>query len=225
METDGARERWPIAALFDFDGLLVETRAAWQSAYEAVLGSDGRVLDAEQLRELNGASVRSAAEELRVPASLLRGELERALTAEALQPLPGARFLLELLKSRMRLAVATNGPGSAVISALKGVGLLEYFDCVVSAEDEPRDKPWPDVYLAACRALGVHPSDSIAFEDSAIGVASARRAGLVVVYVPSDGAERTDADLQVRRLDDPTLLSYLGHSGAGQMVTDDTRAS
>ena len=54
-----------------------------------------------------------------------------------------------------------------------------------------RPKPAPDVYLAACCALGVAPEDSIAFEDSPTAVRAAREAGLTVVGIP----ERHEVDL------------------------------
>ena len=64
-------------------------------------------------------------------------------------------------------------------------------EVVTSGQDLERPKPAPDVYLAACSALGVDPADVIAFEDSPTGVRSARAAGLTVVGIP----ERDDVDL------------------------------
>ena len=51
-------------------------------------------------------------------------------------------------------------------------------------------KPAPDVYLAACEALGVAPAEAVAFEDSPPGAAAARAAGMFVIAVPSDGDPR-----------------------------------
>ena len=68
---------------------------------------------------------------------------------------------------------------------------LSALGVVVSGQDLGRPKPAPDVYVAACRALGVAPGDAIAFEDSPMGVQSALAAGLFVVGVP----ERPDVDL------------------------------
>jgi HAD superfamily hydrolase (TIGR01509 family) len=169
----------------------------------------GRELAATTLRALNGASVRSAAEILDVPASALRVELDAAFRRAKLVALPGASVLLERLRARMPLAVATNGPADLVSHALERVDLLSAFEAVISAETEVRDKPAPDVYLAACAHLGVDPSDAIAFEDSAVGVQAAQRAGLTVVLVPSNPGERISADLCVRRLDDHRLADLL----------------
>lgn len=208
--SDGAG--WPVAAIFDCDGLLLDTTELWRLAYERVLAREGRQLEEETFAALLGASVDGAARRLGISAQSLRGELEAAFATTAPTPLPGVRALLETLRPRLRMAVATNGPAEAIRSALRTAGLLDFFDEILSAEQQPRQKPAPDVYLAACAALAVDPSDAIAFEDSAVGVTAAVRAGLVVVYVPSDQAVATDADLQVPRLDDPALFSLLGHA-------------
>jgi HAD superfamily hydrolase (TIGR01509 family) len=202
--------RWPLAAVFDCDGLLLDTAACWREAFEYALREDGRELDLALLAGLSGASVRTAAELLDVSPGLLRLELEAAFARARLQALPGAALLVSRLRSLMPLGVATNGPESLVTSALNRVDLLDAFEAVVSAESEAHDKPAPHVYLAACARLGVDPSDAIAFEDSAIGVQAATRAGLTVVFVPSDPRDRAAADLRVSRLDDQRLFGLLG---------------
>ena len=56
-------------------------------------------------------------------------------------------------------------------------------------------KPAPDVYLEACRQLGVEPAMAVALEDSAVGIAAAKAAGLTVIAVPeSEVADVSEAD-------------------------------
>jgi HAD superfamily hydrolase (TIGR01509 family) len=200
---------WPRAAVFDCDGLLIDTAACWRQAFANALNVSGRGLSDPILQQLNGASLRSAAGLLGVSASLLRDELRAAFDQASLSPLPGAAALIDRLRSRMPLAVATNGPQAIVSDALARVGLLDAFEAVVSAESVRRDKPAPDVYVAACTRVGVHPSDAIAFEDSAIGARSARSAGLTLVLVPSGPSQSIAADLRVSCLDDHRIASLL----------------
>jgi HAD superfamily hydrolase (TIGR01509 family) len=209
LQVGKASGTWPQAAVFDCDGLLIDTAECWREAFVRTLHLDGRELDAHTLQRLNGASVRSAAEILDVSPLALRVELDEAFQRTELAALPGAALLTERLQARMPLAVATNGPGDLVGRALERVRLRNAFAAVVSAETQARDKPAPDVYLAACAQLDVDPSDAIAFEDSAVGAQAARRAGLTVVLVPSNPRERIDADLRVPRLDDDRLASLL----------------
>jgi HAD superfamily hydrolase (TIGR01509 family) len=200
---------WPLAAVFDFDGLLISTAACWHRAYRDALARAGRQLDPASAAELTGASVQAAAAFLQVAVGDLRDSLDEAFADSSLPLLPGARSLVTLLAERMPLAVATNGPGDLVEGALERVGLRHHFKIVLSGEPPRRAKPAPDVYTAACQVLGVQPAQAVAFEDSPVGVLAARRAGLTVVHVSPPG-EPAGADCHVPHLEDPRLLDLLG---------------
>ena len=104
---------------------------------------------------------------------------------------PGVeRLLREAHGAGLRLAIATTTTPEN-ITALLAPDLLALFEKVGAGDTVPNKKPAPDVYVAACLALGVTPADAIAFEDSPMGVQSALAAGLFVVGVP----ERPDVDL------------------------------
>jgi HAD superfamily hydrolase (TIGR01509 family) len=201
----------PIAAaVFDCDGLLVDSAACWRLAYERALARRGRALDEELLARLSGASVASAARLLELEAELLRAELARAFRDEPLPALPGAALLLEALAGRLPVAVATNAPAELATLALQRAGLGEVLPPIVSA-DGGRQKPEPDVYLAACGRLGAAPGQAVAFEDSPVGAAAALAAGVRLVYVPSGvGGDVPGAELEAGRLDEGCVLELLG---------------
>jgi uncharacterized protein len=194
--------RRPRAAVFDLDGLLVDTHACWQAAFAAADDGAERALPA-------GLSVADAASELGVPAA----EVERLLLEQAQLlepgPMPGGPELLALLRRWLPLAVASNGPRSVVEHLLVRLELLPFFDAVVTADDVAAAKPAPDVYLEACRRLGVEASEVVAFEDSPIGVEAARAAGTFVIGVPADGDGLPEAHLVVRGLDDSGIVSAM----------------
>jgi HAD superfamily hydrolase (TIGR01509 family) len=208
--------RWPVAAVFDCDGLLLDTASCWHAAYRAGAASVGWPLDEAGLAWLNGASISIAAQRLsarageRVTDTVLRGALQEAIESHPIALLPGVQRLLDALAPGMPLAVASNGPASVVRTALARAGIDGYFTTIVSAEEAGAPKPRPDVYLSACGLLAVDPSDAVAFEDSALGATAAREAGLLVIAVPSVRAERIDADLKVTRLDSQQVLDLLG---------------
>jgi HAD superfamily hydrolase (TIGR01509 family) len=200
---------WPLAAVFDFDGLLMDTAACWRRACSDALARAGRQLDPASAQQLTGASAEAAAAHLHIAVTDLRDSLHEAFRDSAISLLPGARSLVTLLAERMPLAVATNAPGDLVERTLYRADLLHHFKIVLSGEPPRRAKPAPDVYTAACQALGVQPGQVIAFEDSPVGVLAARRAGLTVVHV-SPHHQPADADLHVPHLDHPRLLGLLG---------------
>ena len=72
-------------------------------------------------------------------------------------------------------------------------------------------KPAPDIYLAACAALGTEPARTLVLEDSPTGVAAARAAGCYTIGVPSlEGVELAGADLVVASLAAPAITRALG---------------
>jgi HAD superfamily hydrolase (TIGR01509 family) len=202
----------PRAAIFDCDGLLVDSADCWGTAFREAAGSPLSGIEPETL---NGVSVETGAARLgaqlgrHVSPSRLRRSLEEAVVTEAVEPMPGAMTLLRGLSGRLPLAVASNGPASVVDAMLERVGMRHTFVEVVCAEQVAAPKPDPAVYLEACGRLGVPPEKSVGFEDSRLGAAAARAAGLFVVAIVPPG-EEIDADLVAPRLDDPAVLELAG---------------
>lgn len=207
---------WPKACVFDCDGLLVASTHAWDAAYLAVTEAAGARPEDLDLERLLGASVSTAAAELTaqlgrsVDEPLLRQSLDTTMRQHQPAAMPGARRLLKAIEDRrIPMAVASNGPTEVVHRALHHTRLMSHFTAVVTADDVPRPKPAPDVYLCACRELGIDPSDALGLEDSLTGARSASAAGLVVVGVGIMGATRGTVDLAVPSLDDRRLLTFL----------------
>ena len=80
---------------------------------------------------------------------------------------------------------------------LTEVGILQYFDRIISATQVAEGKPSPDVYLLASKEVGFPTEECLAVEDSPNGVMSAYRAGCKVVMVP----DQTPADEMLPYLD------------------------
>jgi HAD superfamily hydrolase (TIGR01509 family) len=210
------------AVVFDNDGLLLDTEAAWTRAEEDLFARRGRAFTQEHKRALIGSSRTTSA--LMLEAMLdrpgegeaLADELHGLVMAEALAgitPRPGALELIDALRAAgVPLAVASNSRREFVERVLEGAGLLNgRFEAVVTADDVAEPKPAPDLYLYACAALGAAPERSAALEDSPVGVASARAAGLYVVAIPYFADTTIDgASLTARSLADPEVAAALG---------------
>jgi HAD superfamily hydrolase (TIGR01509 family) len=110
--------------------------------------------------------------------------LYRELSRGRLVALSGLDRLLERLHARgIPVAIATSAPPENVRHTLAELGLDTRLDRVVRADEVPRGKPHPDVFLAAARLLDVPPEDCLAFEDAPAGVAAAKAAGMTCVGV------------------------------------------
>jgi HAD superfamily hydrolase (TIGR01509 family) len=220
MPNDSTALAWPRAAVLDCDGLLVDTTGCWNEAYRAAAESVGRSLEGVDLTALDGASVGDAARMLgemlaaSIPEARLRSALLDALSTVVTRTMPGVERLLAMLEGRLRLAVASNAPREAILAALRRSSLRRLLPVIVSAEEIGAFKPKPDVYLEACRRLGVDPSDAIAFEDSTVGACAAQAAGLTVMVVSSEPSARAIGDLATSRIDDPRVLEMFGLAGA-----------
>jgi HAD superfamily hydrolase (TIGR01509 family) len=210
------------AVVFDNDGLLLDTEATWTRAEEDLFARRGRVFTTEHKRALIGTSPSASAAILEAmldrpgEGEALADELHELVMEEArggAPPREGALELVDALRAAgVPLAVASNSRREFVERVLAGAGLLNgRFDAIVTAEDVAEPKPAPDLYLAACAALGAAPGRSAALEDSPVGVASALAAGLYVVAVPYFPDTRIDgASLTARTLADPDVAAALG---------------
>jgi HAD superfamily hydrolase (TIGR01509 family) len=213
----------PFAAVvFDNDGLLLDTEEAWTRAEEALFERHGSTFTAEHKRRMIGTSPAASAvmleEMLELPGRgrALMEELHEEVMEEALRgvpPRPGALELIEAVRAAgLPVGLASNSARAFVERVLSVAGLLDgHFDVVVTADDVENPKPAPDLYLAACAALGAEPERAAALEDSATGAAAAIAAGMFVVAVPYfPDMPIEGASLTADSLADPRVAEALG---------------
>lgn len=192
------------ALLLDMDGVLLDTERIWGLAEAALCDRYGAIYGPADETATHGVLIVEACHHYarrfgltdadaprleRELLDLMAGELEGEVP-----PLPGAVELLDAVAGTMKLAVASNSRREVVDRALERAGLRDQFAAVVSADDVPRPKPAPDLYLEACRRLEVEPSAALAIEDSRVGAASALAGGLACYLLAS---EPPAADLPV----------------------------
>lgn len=193
---------------FDMDGTLIDTekyfRRFWPKA-AAAFGyemSDGQALSMRslgrpfapaQLKEWFGPETDYQA--IRAKRTEM---MEAQLRIDGLQRKPGAVEILEELKQRgIPAVVVTASPIERTERYLTEVGILQYFDRIISATQVAEGKPSSDVYLLASKEVGFPTEECLAVEDSPNGVMSAYRAGCKVVMVP----DQTPADEMLPYLD------------------------
>jgi len=175
--------------IFDLDGTLLDNMALHAEAFAVFVQRHALApFDADRRKQLDGKRNRDifpvlfgralADDELRRFADEKEG-LYRELSRGRLVALSGLDRLLERLHARsIPVAVATSAPPDNVRHTLAELGLGARLDRVVRADEVPRGKPHPDVFLAAARLLAVPAPDCLAFEDAPAGVAAAKAAGM-----------------------------------------------
>jgi mannitol-1-/sugar-/sorbitol-6-/2-deoxyglucose-6-phosphatase len=211
------------AAIFDMDGLLIDSEPLWKRAEREVFGAEGIEISDAMSAVTASMTTRQVSEywyRLRPWREKTIEDMEAAVVSRVAElirtegaVMPGVGEILELCKKLgLRIGLASNSPAVLCQLVLSELGIAHAFQAVVSADFVESGKPDPGVYLHAARLLGVHPDDCIAFEDSATGVRAARAAGMRVVAVPSPGQAFPDGEFAPHARFD-TLLEF-GHEHA-----------
>lgn len=211
------------AAIFDLDGLLIDSEPFWRRAEQEIFARLDLQLDDEMCAQTTGLRVDevvafwfakqpwTGCSNQSVENDIVQRVAE--LVRWCGEPLPGALEAVDKLRiTGLRLAVASSSPRILIEAALERLQLVDSFPIVCSAIEEAAGKPDPAVYLTAARRLKVSNSDCVAFEDSIPGVKAAKAAAMTVVAVPAardyDHVDFDQADYKLRSLVDfsPQLL-------------------
>lgn len=199
------------AALFDMDGLLIDSERVFQRAWLAAAEAVGVPMTEQQFLQVVGRSAPDSTEifvaHFGSEATYLRGRdhvLESVYAGAASPRFPLKAGVVELLgwlqAAGVPCAVASSSAAHEIDERLGDAGVRHYFAARAGGNEVARGKPAPDVYLLAAERLGVPAAHCIAFEDSESGAAAAHAAGAAVVVVPDLRApsERTvQASLEV----------------------------
>ena len=205
------------AAIFDMDGLLVDSEPIWHDVEIDIFGRHGVPLTVQRCLETKGMFLGEAvdhwyarypwrdASRHDVAAEILEAMARRLERSVELKP--GAIEALEFCRARGAvLALASSSPRLLIDSVVRRFELTQQFAVVHSGEDEELSKPDPAIFLTTAALLGVVPAACVVFEDSAAGVLAAKGAGMVCVAVPEA---------------DPTAASGLPSAGgAGEALVD-----
>lgn len=193
--------------IFDCDGVLVDSEPLASRSYAEMLTAAGFPMTQEEAwHEFTGlplGDVRVAIERRtgrRLPEDFEARHLANLahLFETELRPFDGVLDALDLLDAAgMPYCCASNSGPSRIQSALVPAGLHDRFDGrVFSGELVPRPKPAPDLLLAAAASIGAAPGRCLLIDDTPVGIAAARAAGMRVwapatTYPP---ARLADAD-------------------------------
>jgi HAD superfamily hydrolase (TIGR01549 family) len=180
------------ALIFDCDGTLADTMPIHFRAWTAMLGRHGIPFSEVRFYQLGGMPtskiIRLLSEETGVrvadvDAMVHEKETQFLEYLGDVRPVDAVFRIAARFRGEVPMAVASGGYRDVVKQTLDVIGVGDWFGALVCAEDTPRHKPEPDVFLEAARRLGVESSRCVVFEDTDIGLEAARRAGMAGVDV------------------------------------------
>lgn len=183
--------------VFDMDGVIVDTEYLdfqLQQAYIKEIAKEPSKLTHNDFSRLVGRSGKDLLRRIKKlsQSDLADEEIERGLQRveaqkyrkESYLPLFRQDILAVLDYARahdIALAVASSTQKKYIFEILTNCGIQDYFDAVVSGEDFEASKPNPAIYLSVLNRLGIPSEQALAVEDSASGIAAAKKAGMKTV--------------------------------------------
>ncbi|WP_051304701.1 HAD family hydrolase [Chitinilyticum litopenaei] len=190
------------AAIFDMDGLMLDTERIALAAWELASAELAVQLSQEAILGMVGMHSSKVSGHLAhyLPDAGVIAELvactHRHYLALTEGPIPhkaGILALLDWLKALgLPCAVATSTRRPIAEHHLQAAGLWPYFAATVCGNEVTHPKPAPEIYLKAAAALGVDPRECLAFEDSNFGVQAAHAAGCRAIMIPDLRAPSAD---------------------------------
>ncbi len=227
------------AAIFDMDGLLVDSERLWHEAEVEILGALGVPIAPADCRTTKGMVVYEVTRHWHnrhpwrgpstdeVAVAIVDRVMELVLAKGEL--LPGVEATLGLCEAHgLAMAVASSSEYRLITLVLERFDLARRFRFAHSAQDERWGKPHPAVFLSAAERLGVDPTRCVVWEDAPAGVLAAKAARMACVAVPEASTRHhpwigiADAVLASLEEADEELLEALA---VGRTGTAEVRAT
>lgn len=210
------RQSPPFLAIFDHDGVLVDSLELHQQAWLELGRRTGLALTPEFIHATFGMTNYMIFERL-VGDALSQAQMReysdlkevcyRDVARGRITLMDGVRELLDSLTlEEYRLAIGSSGVRPNLDLTVESCGLDGRFAAIASLEDIQRGKPDPEVFLVAARKSGVAPECSVVFEDAVVGIQAAKAAGMLAIGVtttlPAEVLWSAGADQVVETLRD-----------------------
>lgn len=200
------------AAIFDLDGVIVDTAKYHFLAWERLAKDLGFVFTIEHNELLKGVSRMKSLDILLDVGKISMSEDEKIKLAEIknnwyveyiskineCEILPGAREFLQELKGRgVRVALGSASKNAMLI--LERLNIIHLFDAIIDGNKVQKAKPDPEVFLLGAKELGVIPEDCVVFEDAIAGIDAAKAARMYAVGI-GDVTVLNNADIVIEGL-------------------------
>jgi hydroxymethylpyrimidine kinase/phosphomethylpyrimidine kinase len=192
-------------AIFDMDGVLLDSMPMWNHAGEIYLKNMGKNPEIGLEKKLFSLTMENGAQYIKDSYKLnlsteeiLAGinDTVRNFYANEVVAKPGVIELLQLLKkSGKPMTVATTTERQHVEVALRRTGILEYVDKIFTCSEVGAGKHKPDIYLRAADYMKTEVEKTFVFEDAYHGAKTAKNAGFKVVGLYDEASSERQVEL------------------------------
>lgn len=210
-------------ALFDWDGVVIDSSAQHEKSWEMLAAEIGKPLPQDHF--VRGFGMKN---QVIIPQILrwtedpdeiheysLRKEAlyREIIREEGIRPLPGVRELLgRLAEHDVPCAVASSTHRRNIETVFDAIGIRDCFRAVITAEDVSHGKPDPEVFVKSAEAVGRDPARCVVFEDALVGIEAGLASGAKVVAVATTNPLEAlgDAHLAVCSLEEIRWETFAG---------------
>jgi beta-phosphoglucomutase family hydrolase len=208
------------AALFDWDGVIIDSHQAHEAAWQRMAEELGIPLregffkttfgmrNDKIIPEYTDWAAAGEIERIRELGDRKEALYREVLRRDGIEPLPGVRELLTALREAgIPCSVGSSTSLENIQTIMEMTGLGPYFDAITAERDVTRGKPDPEVFLKAAAKVQTPAACSVVFEDAHVGIAAALAAGAKAVAVGTTHPLEsfTTAHWKVHRLTEVTV--------------------
>lgn len=209
------------AVIFDMDGVIIDSEPLHAIADNMILEKSGITVPEGYFERFAGWTNQSMWEEIKkeyhLPLSLeMIAGLQLPLKIDLLlkgdySPIPGIIDLMEELKKKgLPVAIASSSPVEFIEAVMDKLELRVYIKFWLSGEQVEKSKPEPDIFLKVAELLDVDPAECLVIEDSASGIAAAKKAGMRCIgyrNLNSGNQDLSGADVVVDSIEEIDFLN------------------
>lgn len=200
------------------DGVLIDSERLWHEAQIKTFAEMGKIVTKEMLVSSMGLRVGDLIdywfERLKIDnfdkeegCNRILDGVTKLIWEKGEAETGAVEAVKKLHDNGYRLALASSSAMRIINVVLEKLGIKEYFEIILTGDDEKRGKPFPDIYLTAIEKLGLEAKDCMVVEDSINGVKAAKAAGLYCIAVPNrDIKDRDGFKIADRIVDNLSMI-------------------
>jgi HAD superfamily hydrolase (TIGR01509 family) len=203
-------------AIFDLDGVLLDSMSIWEKAGEMFLSNLGIKAEPGLAKIMYCMSMSEGAAFLKKRYHLDMDEekiieginhtIEDYYAYEVQLKEGVGQFLKDMNQSGMKMVIATSCDRQVFDRALGRLRIRDYFDKIFTSSETGSGKMKPDIYFAAAEYMGTNPKDTLVFEDALHAIQTAKSAGFLTVGV-FDPSSEEDWE-EIMRISDISLRKF-----------------